>query len=278
MTIPKLTRDALEFDMHRLSAAPRIIPKLAALVRDPNMNPEDVIEVIRHDPVLTARLIKACKSAALHRQVEITNVIDAVQCLGFAEVYRIATVVAFRSGFSGPFKAYEETADEVWHRAVAVACFMDEFALAEDGDHWGAYTTGLLHMIGIFFIDWHCARTPGITIPLRGTAEQIRIEVELAGFTHMEVSALALDYWGFPREIYEPIRWYHEPARAGEYAHQAEALSLSLDLARAVLANTELTACHRWWYDRVVHADEPLNEVATRVQSRVEAALAFLQV
>jgi HD-like signal output (HDOD) protein len=274
----ELTRDILEVELHRLSAAPRIIPKLAALVRDPNMNPEDVIDVIRHDPALTARLIAACKSAAFHRQVQVSNVIEAVQCLGFAEVYRIATVVAFRGGFSGPFQVYAESAEEVWQRAIAAACFMEEFALAEEGDHWAAYTTGLLHMIGVFFVDWHCAGRSGDVIPLRSMSGQLRIEVERTGFTHMELSALALDYWGFPREIYEPIRWYHEPARAGPYAHQAELLGLSLDFSRAVLAETKLTAYHRWWYAHVVRSADPLGEVADRVQGRLQTILEFLRV
>jgi HD-like signal output (HDOD) protein len=274
----ELTRDILEVELHRLSAAPRIIPKLAALVRDPNMNPEDVIDVIRHDPALTARLIAACKSAAFHRPVEVSNVIEAMQCLGFAEVFRIATVVAFRSNFSGPFHVYAESADEVWQRAVAAACFMDEFALEEEGDHWAAYTTGLLHMIGVFFIDWHCAGRSGAVIPPRSMPEQLRIEVERTGFTHMEISALALDYWGFAREIYEPIRWYHEPKRAGPYAHQAELLGLSLDFSRAILAETKLTAYHRWWYAHVVRSSDPLSEVADRVQNRLQTVLEFLRV
>ena len=273
-----LTRDILEVELHRLSAAPRIIPKLAALVRDPNMNPEDVIDVIRHDPALTARLIAACKSAAFHRQVEVSNVIDAVQRLGFAEVYRIATVVAFRGGFSGPFRVYEESAEEVWFRALATACFMDELALAEEGDHWAAYTTGLLHMIGVFFIDWHCAERPGFVIPLGSMPEQLRLEVECTGFTHMELSALALDYWGFGREIYEPIRWYHEPERAGPFAHQAQLLNLALDFSRALLAETKLTAYHRWWYAHVVRSTDPLGEVADRVQQRLQTVLEFLRV
>ena len=274
----ELTRDILEVELHRLSAAPRIIPKLAALVRDPNMNPEDVIDVIRHDPALTARLIAACKSAAFHRQVEVSYVIEAMQCLGFAEVYRIATVVAFRGGFSGPFHVYAESADEVWHRAIAAACFMDEFALAEEGDHWAAYTTGLLHMIGVFFIDWHCANRSGAVIPLRSMPEQLRLEIEWTGFTHMELSALALDYWGFSREIYEPIRWYHEPQRAGRFVHQAELLGLALDFSRAIIAETELTAFHRWWYARYVRSADPLEEVAERVQSRLQTVLGFLRV
>jgi HD-like signal output (HDOD) protein len=274
----ELTRDILEVELHRLSAAPRIIPKLAALVRDPNMNPEDVIDVIRHDPALTARLIAACKSAAFHRQVEVSNVIEAMQCLGFAEVFRIATVVAFRSSFSGPFHVYAESADEVWQRAVAAACFMDEFALEEEGDHWAAYTTGLLHMIGVFFIDWHCAGRSGDIIPLRSMSEQLRLEIKWTGFTHMELSALALDYWGFSREIYEPIRWYHEPQRAGPYAHQAELLGLALDFSRAILAETKLTAYHRWWYAHVVRSADPLSEVADRVQNRLQTVLEFLRV
>jgi hypothetical protein len=133
-------------------------------------------------------------------------------------------------------------------------------------------------MIGVFFIDWHCAGRSGEVIPLGSMPEQLRIEVERTGFTHMEISALALDYWGFAREIYEPIRWYHEPKRAGPYAHQAELLGLALDFSRAILAETKLTAYHRWWYAHVVRSSDPLSEVADRVQNRLKTVLEFLRV
>ena len=69
------SQEILELELRRLSSAPRIVPRLAALVKDPNMNPEDVIEVIRHDPALTARVIGACKSAAVHHGGEVSNVL-----------------------------------------------------------------------------------------------------------------------------------------------------------------------------------------------------------
>lgn len=271
------SQDILEFELRRLSSAPRIVPKLAALVKDPNMNPEDVIEVIRHDPALTARVIGACSSAAVHRGSEVTSVIEAVQCLGFSEVYRIAVVVAFRSGFCSRFSAYEVSSDQVWKQAVAAACFMEEFAIEEDREMGTPYTIGLLHMIGMFLIDWHCAQLPGARISSRPFSRQLELEREYTGFTHMEITAMALEFWGFPHEIVMPIRHYAEPSAAGEYANTAAALQLAVGLGQDIGSPTLKNALTARTRPHLSPAGTPLETMVPKVQRRLQAALNFLR-
>ena len=271
------SQEILEFELRRLSSAPRIVPRLAALVKDPNMNPEDVIEVIRHDPALTARVIGACKSAAVHHGGEVSNVLEAVQCLGFNEVYRIAVVVAFRSGFCSRFSAYEISSDLVWKQAVAAACFMEEFALEEDQELGTPYTIGLLHMIGMFLIDWHCAQIPGARIPSRPFLRQLELERQHTGFTHMEISAMALEFWGFPREIVLPIRHYATPVEAGEFADTASALQLAVGLAQDISSPTLKNALVARTRPHLSPAGTPLENMIPKVQRRLQSALDFLR-
>lgn len=273
---PAFSRETLEYELNRLSSAPRIIPKLAVLVKDPNMNPDDVLEVIRHDPALTMRLIAACKSAAINRGDEVTSVTEAVQCLGFAQVYRIAVVIAFRSGFCGRFFAYQESADTIWQRAVACACFMEEFAIERDEDLGTAYTTGLLHMIGMFFLDWHCSQVPGARIPVGHLARQIEAERKYSELTHMEVSALALEYWGFPKEISEPIRWYATPEKAGNFDRQARELQLAIALSQDIF--NPIRAIFGAKTRATQNPDKlPLETIVPKVQRRLQAAIDFLR-
>jgi HD-like signal output (HDOD) protein len=274
---PAFTRDSLEFELHRLSSAPRIIPRLAVLVNDPNMNPDDVIEVIRHDPALTTRLMAACKSAAIHHGAEVTNVSEAVGCLGFAQVYRIAVVIAFRSGFCGRFQVYEESADAIWQRAVATACFMEEFALEQDGDLGSAYTIGLLHMIGMFLLDWHCAEIPGARIPVRNLAKQLEMERKYSAFTHLEATALALDFWGFPREIYEPIRWYDRPQEAGEFVTKASHLQLAVSLSHDLGSPAIKAVFGSRNRPQLSPGGQSLDSLIPKVQRRLQAAIDFLR-
>jgi HD-like signal output (HDOD) protein len=275
--MPAYTRDTLELDRRRISCAPRIIPKLAALVKDPNMNPEDVIEVIKHDPALTTRLIAACKSAAVNHGEDVATVVDAVNCLGFYKVYRIAVVIAFRSGFCCQFQAYEQSSDTIWQRAVATACFMEEFAEHEDDDLGVAYTIGLLHMIGMFLLDWHCSSIPGSRIPVRSLAKQIEAERLYCSITHMEVSALALDYWGFPEDVYGPIRWYATPGSAGPYATRALQLQLAVSLSHDV--QNPLKAIFGAKTKASMNPGNlPLETIIPRVQKRLQAAIDFLRI
>jgi HD-like signal output (HDOD) protein len=272
------SREILEYELQRLSSAPRIVPKLAALVRNPNLNPEDVIEVIRHDPSLTTRLIASCKSAAVHRGSEVTNVHEAVQCLGFSEVYRIAVVVAFRSGFCTRFKSYDASSDAVWHQAVSAACFMEEFALEADEELGLAYTMGLLHMIGMFLIDWHCSQIPGARISTRPFAKQLELERKYIGLAHTEISAMALDFWGFPQEISTPIRYYCEPEEApAEHQTQALRLQLAVGLAQDLNNPNLKAAIAAKLRPHLTPAGNPIEAIIPKVQRRLQVALNFLK-
>jgi len=270
--------ETLEYELQRLSSAPRIVPKLAALVRNPNLNPEDVIEVIRHDPSLTTRLIASCKSAAVHRGEDVTTVHEAVQCLGFSEVYRIAVVVAFRSGFCTRFKSYDASSDTVWQQAVAAACFMEEFALETDDELGTAYTVGLLHMIGMFLIDWHCSQIPGVRIPTRPFPRQLETERKLVGMGHMDISAMALEFWGFPPELCIPIRHYCEPSEAPR-AHrlQAQRLQLAVGLAQDLNNPNLKAALAAKLRPHLSPAGNPLEPIIPKVQRRLQVALNFLK-
>ena len=279
MITPSYNREILEYELRRLSSAPRIVPKLAALVKDPNMNPEDVIEVIKHDPALTARIIAACKSATVNRGAVVTTVQEAVQCLGFAEVYRITVVVAFRSGFCTSFKAYECSSDAVWQNAVAAACFMEEFALEQDEEIGTPYTIGLLHMIGMFLIDWYCGQIPGARIPCRPFSKQLEAERKFTGYAHMEITAMALEFWGFPEEIIEPIRFYANSGESPALLHHAKAeqlmlaVSLAQDLASPNLKSSLASRSRPY----LSPAGTPLENILPKVQRRLQNALNFLR-
>jgi len=271
------TQEILEFELRRLSSAPRIVPKLQALVKDPNMNPEDVIDVIRHDPALTARIIGACKSAAVHRGEEVTNVMEAVQCLGFNEVYRIAVVVAFRSGFCSRFAAYEVSSDQVWQQAVAAGCFMEEFALELDREIGTPFTIGLLHMIGMFLVDWYCGQLPGARITSRPFLRQLELEREYTGYTHMEISAMALEFWGFPKDIVDPIRYYARPAEAGLHSEAAGQLQLAVSLAQDLGSPALKAAIAARTRPHLSPAGTPLESLLPKVQRRIQIAINFLR-
>lgn len=86
---------------------------------------------------------------------------------------------------------------------------------AEDGDE--AFAQGLLHDIGKLFllrlrVDY--IRKGGL-LPSRD--EQLRVEEE----RHAEVGGLAMQLWGIPLALREPIRWHHDPLSAPTHPRAA---------------------------------------------------------
>lgn len=221
-----------------LSMAPRIVPRLLALIQNPNANPEDIIELLRLDAALTAALIAVCRSAAIKRGDEVETVDDAVRCLGFLGVYRIVVLAAFKSGYSDHFYAYEDSPDALWRRTVMAGYYMDEFADELGGNRGLCYSCGLLHAIGMFYIDWHCEDRQLPSIPVSNRDLLLGIERTVTGTTHTELSATILDYWNFPAPIVEAIAYCDSIPELRHRHPLADALALAIRLASA--SKTEL--------------------------------------
>lgn len=261
-----------------LSMAPRIVPRLLALLKDTDSNPEEIVEVIRLDPSLVARLIATCKSAAIQRGEEIASVDDAVRCLGFLEVYRIVVTVAFRGGFSDRFYAYQETPDELWRRSVLTGYFMEEFADEIGGNRVTNYSIGLLHAIGMFYIDWHCEDRELPKLPRQNRDAQLKREKEISGHTHTELTSMVLEYWGFPDTITSAIRLCDAPEI--ERAFFPEAVQLALSIRLASSPKDFLDALTNETMDEGLSSPggKPLGPIIKRVFRHLEQSERFLAI
>jgi HD-like signal output (HDOD) protein len=89
-----------------------------------------------------------------------------------------------------------------------------------------AYTVGLLHSLGMVFIDRH-VRLAGDAVTVfceSATSPLAHQEARLVGMTAPQVTAFALRRWNFSSEIADPIEFQNEPSRAGAHTPMAELL------------------------------------------------------
>jgi HD-like signal output (HDOD) protein len=235
--------EALISAMRQLPPTARVLARLQKLLADPNSGLDDVAEIIRLDASLTTRVIQISNSVWFGRGIPCRTIEDAVNRVGFREIYRLVAVVASGAMVAGALTSYGRTADIIWDESVScgVACELIAELTGEDSSV--AYTAGLLHLIGRTPIDYFIqTKTPDRKLPEEGfPLEFSGAEFALLGYTQAEVGACMLNRWDFTPLVSEPIRRQYDPLDAEEPYDRIAAILFGGRLMRTVfLGNEEL--------------------------------------
>lgn len=207
MALSAIILNSVDEQIKLLNVAPQIVPKLQLLLSDGNTNPDDILEMIRLDSAMAARVIKTSNAAYFNPGFRVSNIEDAVTYLGYDEVYRIITMLAFGRLMRSPLRCYGLEPGEVWRRGLACALSMDALSPLIESDRRNPYTIGLLHGIGMVFVDRQLTANK-TQIPESIPEEK---EVRLMGVNHAEVGAYVLRQWNFPELVTEPVRCQFDP-------------------------------------------------------------------
>ncbi len=237
------TPEQLIAAMRQLPPSARVLSKLQMMLADTDSSLEDVANLIRLDASLTTRVIQISNSVWFGRGNICRTIEDAVNRVGFREVYRFVAVMAAGAMVAGPLSAYGRTSDIIWDESVAAGLAAELIANSLGEDSAVAYAVGLLHLIGRQPICLYLEQT-GIKHRLvyEGfPADNSASEFSLLGYTQAEVGAQMLEKWDFSNVIVEPIRKQYDPLEAEEpHDRMASILYCSRILRTAFLTDSRL--------------------------------------
>jgi HD-like signal output (HDOD) protein len=195
-----------------LPTSARLLSELAPKLQQIEVAVEDVTELLRRDPGLTARLIAIANSAMYARVEPATALEEAVACIGYSDVYRLIGALAARQLSDHPVRAYGVDGTRFRQNALFVALVIEELATLGDIDPRQAYTVGLLRSVGKVALD-RLAETAGREVaPLRDEQPLLDWERATWGTTSAEVGARILALWRFPAVAVEAVRDHFTPA------------------------------------------------------------------
>ncbi len=213
-----MTLDELISNTEALPAAPEILPKLVTIMRDPDKDTREVVELISTDPAITTGVLKVSNSAAYSPPSPITDVNDAVSLLGIKEIYRIVNMVTSGDFLDGSLSSFDIKRGGLWEHSLAVALMMEQIC-GDICDIDGLpYTLGLLHDTGKLLVHHGCGARYLEVFKLIETERMSisKAEHKALGFDHAAAGATMLEKWNFPQEVYEPIRYQYAPNEAPE--------------------------------------------------------------
>jgi putative nucleotidyltransferase with HDIG domain len=181
----------------------------------------DVINLVRNDANLTARVLKIVNSAAFGIINKITSIDRAISYLGERVVISIAIGDCAGKLFDKELSGYESAGGDLWKHDLRTAIASREVVTQSGADISPelAFTAGLLHDIGKALISDYLHGSVTEAVELITTEEgldYLDAETKLVGFDHTKAGYELAKTWQLPDELAEVILHHHQPMSAKE--------------------------------------------------------------
>ncbi len=195
-----------------------IARQLLSLQLDTEKGEQELLDLVKSDPVISARLIGMANSPVFVVGRRISTVNDAALVLGLSIVKSVATVIALTE----PIKIRESkifTLSDLWLHSFSVAAGMRLLASRLPGRHKQdenmLFLAGLLHDMG-YLVMAHLdpAKFDAFISHVEAHPEASTIDLEISqfGITHAEIGGMMARKWNLPDDVIRVIEGHHRPA------------------------------------------------------------------
>lgn len=227
-TLPPMLEALLESP--QLPSVPAVAVRLLELSRDPDSETSDVVDAIRSDPALAAKILRSANSSYFSFNSEITSLERAVPLIGrtvitsLALSFSLAAETMTDSSLTSHYQRY-------WLQSIVHASAAETLAkFAETGPSSELFMTGLLLDIGRLALlqvggpDY----LPVLEHWDKGESELHDLETGRFGFNHVDAGVELMARWKLPQVMVDATRSHHEDPE------EIDPGSEGTDLARAM--------------------------------------------
>lgn len=236
-----LTLASLSEEIDQLKPVADVAGKVMALLDDPDCGMSDLSEIIRHEPALTANVLKLANSSYFGLPGKIEDARQAIIYLGMAQVVDLVLLVSCSESFAGTHEGYGLDSGALWKSAVSAAIIATDLAESKGIQPSSRVFTGaLLRDIGKVVLNQHvrsaletiidCVKTQALTFR--------EAELRVLGFDHCQIGAMLAEKWHFPPALQCIIRYYHTPFEAEACVPEASIVYLADSICRKMEIGT----------------------------------------
>jgi putative nucleotidyltransferase with HDIG domain len=224
--------DAFINNVEHLPPSPRLLVKLLEMFKKTDIDLDEVVKLISHDPSFTAEVLKICNSAYFGSARPAEDMFEAVTRLGFLEIYNIVLAMFAATTLLRREPGGNAHVEILWRHSVAVAVAAGVLAKEEGESDPAAFTAGLLHDVGkvIMVSADKGLYTQAVLNAALFKRTVVVTEKEVFGFDHAEVGARLLARWNLPPNIVAAVLHHHYL----EGAEPFERLAANVHLANLI--------------------------------------------
>lgn len=202
------------------------------LAQDENVTNAAMARVLKADPALSGRLVKAANTAQFAGTRPVASVPDAIVVLGLSTVRQLALGFSLISEYRhGCCKCFDYQA--FWSRSLVTALAMQavtthtRVAASEE-----TFLVGLLSRVGCLALATVYPHEYSQLLeahPERALSELVTVERQQFATDHNELTAELMADWGLPKVLVEPTLHHEQPA-GGKFADGSRVFTLCYSL------------------------------------------------
>jgi len=209
--------DDLFQNIPQLPSLPKVVTDLIDSLGKDDANIDSIVENLRHDPTLSARVLRMANSSFYGASRKVGAIDDAIAMIGLSALRTLVIASGVASSFKNvpnlDLKAF-------WQNALVVAGVARRIARRTKGrvNPEFAYTAGLMYRMGVLLI--HSAFPEAAATIARDckditVGDRNAIERTVLHVCHAEAGERLATNWRFPDEIVTAMRWYADPMAEG---------------------------------------------------------------
>jgi HD-like signal output (HDOD) protein len=286
MNLTHLTPELVIQGSTSLPSFPAIITSILAALDDPDGDFDLLVQAIRRDPIISARVLSAANIAASRgtRGGDVCDIALAVALVGIDRIRQITLISSLGTFVTGAGRSGMPAS--FWQHSVTVGVCSEELAeyTSAPVSPAVALVAGLLHDVGQLWL-YNFNPQAAQACWREATARAIDVDVlerTYFGVGHCAIGSWLAESWHLPSDIVAAIGGHHQPEAALDIAlvpliHVAEVLSNALDLtgnAESRVTHLSSAACERLGMDW----GENVRMLFGRIEARSSQANAFFAI
>ncbi|MFO0916731.1 MAG: diguanylate cyclase [Planctomycetaceae bacterium] len=197
----------------QLPTLPSVAAKLLELTKDPETEIRQVVDVIKSDPAITAKILKAANSSFFGLASEVRTIDRAVPLLGTTVATSLALCFTLSDDAmtKGPAAAHYLA---YWKQSIVQAAAAETLAQRHNRAVAGEFfLCGLLLDIGQLAM---LKTIPRQYCPVRDSVQEldrplIECEVQSLGFSHVDIGSKLMEHWKLPAMMVQAAQRHHAP-------------------------------------------------------------------
>jgi putative nucleotidyltransferase with HDIG domain len=197
--------------LKRVPPFPPVAAKLLSLLAKPEVETNEVAELISSDATFTARILQRINSVEFGLVTPVTNVRQAVALLGTDLTRKLVLTYATGAYTKGALGA--EELRRCWQHTVATAVLADQLAKACGEFTEVAFTAGIMHDIGRLglLVAYPSEYERVIRDAASRCLDLLDFERDEFGMDHAEAGRVLAERWGLPSGLAQIAGRHHDP-------------------------------------------------------------------
>lgn len=276
-----ITPDDLKLAAQQLPPSPKVFGKLGKLLRNPNTSLADITDLVHTDASLTTQVLRLSNSAAFAQDQAIDTLDDAINRVGFREVFKLVGMAAASDLFTARNNTYRIDGSTLWENALSCGLAMESLAQKLGHDEQEFYTLGLLRSTGKTVIDI-CVQegSEPCRYPITNRPPLLKWEQETFGITNPSVAGFLLSSWNFSPETVSAIQNQYVNDPSAEKSPSALLLNLAgslAELGRPLYGESDYWIRFNEQAENLGLSNDDVEDTLDTVKTRLEEILATVE-